>query len=120
MTPEYRFICPSCGALNERGGPDDHGSFTCDFCQSDNIGLMIKVQIRGEHYNNGSTWSKASAIKETCGSCKFWLQRDDGVGKLGIGTCRRYPPPWSNADHQSWCGEYLFDPNQKGFKQNEC
>lgn len=31
-------------------------------------------------------------VGETCGNCRFWMQRSDHTAEMGGGYCRRYPP----------------------------
>jgi len=48
-------------------------------------------------------------MNESCGSCKFYLDRDNG--RSGYGKCRRYPVAVEVNDGK-WCGEYTAkNPN---------
>jgi hypothetical protein len=63
---------------------------------------------------------EATAVRPSCGSCRFWKPHAGSKESQGWGQCKRMPPAlpeikdeklvlagiWPSTDERDWCGEY--------------
>ena len=62
----------------------------------------------------------ADAVRQSCGTCRFWKPHAGSKESQGWGQCKRMPPAlpeikdeklvlagiWPSTDERDWCGEW--------------